>query len=144
MRRIDGLLADYAASHRTRGNFACHAAGITLILFGIFSVLGTVPLFGPWTASEALVGLAVLVYASLDLALAAGVLAYAAVLDVAARAVGDWRIGVAAFLVGWIFQAIGHAVFEKNKPAFFRNLVHLLIGPAYLVAETLGLRRSAL
>lgn len=143
MRRIDGLLADYASSHRTRGNLACHAVGITLILFGIFSVLRALPLAGGWTASEALIALSFLVYASLDVSLAFGLLGYTAVLDLAARAVGDWRVGAAAFVVGWVFQAIGHAVYERNKPAFFRNLVHLLVGPAYLVSEALGLRRRA-
>lgn len=143
MRRIDGLLADYASSHRTRGNLACHAAGITLILFGLFSVLGALPLAGGWAASEALIALAFLVYAALDVSLAFGVLGYTAVLDLAARAVGDWRIGAAAFVAGWIFQAIGHAVYERNTPAFFRNLVHLLVGPAYLVSEALGLGRRA-
>ncbi len=143
MRRIDGLLADYASSHRTRGNLACHAAGITLILFGVFSVLAGAAarrrLDGERSAHRPLF----LVYAALDVSLALGVLGYTAVLDLAARAVGDWRMGAAAFVVGWVFQAIGHAVYERNKPAFFRNLVHLLVGPAYLVSEALGLWRRA-
>jgi len=143
MKRVDALLGDYASSHRTRGNLACHAVGISLILFGVFSFLGQVPLVRGWTASEALIGLAFVAYATLDVPLALGVLGFAAVLDLAARAVGDWRVGACAFVVGWIFQAIGHSVYEKNKPAFFRNLIHLLVGPAYLVAETLKLRRSA-
>lgn len=143
MKRVDALLGDYASSHRTRGNLACHAAGITLIVFGLFSLLGAVPLGRGWTASEALIGLAFVAYAALDLPLALGVLGFAAVLDLAARAIGDWRAGACAFAAGWIFQALGHAVYEKNKPAFFRNLVHLLVGPAYLVSEALGLRRGA-
>ncbi len=64
-------------------------------------------------------------------------------LDLAAPAVGDRRIGAAAFVVGWIFQAVGHAVYEKNRPAFFRNLLHLLVGPLFLVNELLGVRRAA-
>ena len=62
MRRIDALLADYASSHRTRGNLACHAVGITLIVFGVLSMLHAIPLRGPWTASEALLAAAFLVY----------------------------------------------------------------------------------
>jgi uncharacterized membrane protein YGL010W len=143
MKRIDSLLMDYGSSHRTLGNLACHALGITLILFGVFSMLATIPLAGGWTVSEAVVGVAFLVYAALDVPVALGVLGYEAILDLAARAVANWRVGAAAFVAGWIFQAIGHAVYEKNRPAFFRNLVHLLIGPAYLVVEALGLRRAA-
>jgi uncharacterized membrane protein YGL010W len=142
MKRVDALLADYASSHRTRGNVVCHAAGITLIVFGILSLLASVPIAGGCTASEALIAAAFVVYATLDLPLAFGFLGFAAVLDLAARAIGDWRAGVGAFIVGWIFQSVGHAVYEKNRPAFFRNLVHLLIGPAYLVAEALGLRHA--
>jgi uncharacterized membrane protein YGL010W len=131
--RLDGLLEEYGACHRSRGNLLCHAVGITSIVFGILSMLHALPVSGLWTASEVLVALAVVVYVALDPLLGAA----------AARAVGDWRVGAAAFAVGWIFQGIGHAVFEKNSPAFLRNLVHLLVGPAYLVHEALRLSRKS-
>ena len=143
MRRIEALFADYGSHHRTRGNLLCHAAGITLIVFGLLSMLQTIPLRGRWTAAEALIGAAFLFYLTLDRPLAVGVLGFAAALDLAARAVGRWPWGAAAFAAGWIFQAIGHAVYEKNSPAFFRNLVHLMVGPAYLVNEALRLHRDA-
>ena len=47
---------------------------------------------------------------------------------------------VGAFVLGWAFQGVGHGVFEKNSPAFLKNLVHLLVGPAYLVNEVLRIR----
>ena len=56
------------------------------------------------------------------------------------RAIANWRVGLAAFVVGWVFQGIGHAVYEKNKPAFVKNLVHLMVGPVFLINELLGLR----
>lgn len=142
MKRVDALLSDYGAHHRTRGNLVCHAFGITLISFGIVSLLGRLSL-GRWNVAEALIAGVVLYYATLDLPLAAAMLAVFVLLDLAARAVGDWRIGAAAFVVGWIFQAVGHAVYEKNRPAFFRNLLHLLVGPLFLVNELLRLRRVA-
>ena len=64
-----------------------------------------------------------------------------AALDLIAHAVSDWRIGLAAFAAGWVFQAIGHARFEHNRPAFFRNLVHLMVGPIFLVNEVVKARR---
>jgi uncharacterized membrane protein YGL010W len=140
MRRIDALLADYGDAHRTRGNLACHAVGITLIVFGILAMLQAVPISGRWTAGEALVLLAFLYYLTLDAPLALSLLAAVAILDVAARAAGSWRVGAAAFAIGWVFQAVGHAVYEKRSPAFFRNLVHLLVGPAFLVNEALRIR----
>ncbi|MGH9363957.1 MAG: Mpo1-like protein, partial [Thermoanaerobaculia bacterium] len=143
--RIDALLADYGSYHRTRGNVACHAAGITLILFGGFSMLGALRLgsVGPiaWlTGTEVLIVAAFLFYLFLDVPLALAMLAESAALDVAARAVHDWRIGLAAFVLGWIFQGIGHAVYEKNSPAFFKNLLHLMVGPLFLLNELLRLR----
>jgi uncharacterized membrane protein YGL010W len=143
LKRIDALLADYASSHRTRGNLLCHAIGITLIVFGVLSLLNTVPLIGVWTLSEALLAALFLFYVALDPMLAVAVVGVTAILDLAARAIGNWRLGAAAFVVGWIFQAIGHAVYEKTSPAFFRNLVHLLVGPAYLVNEAMHIRPRA-
>lgn len=56
----------------------------------------------------------------------------------------NWRWALALFIVGWIFQFIGHAI-EGNQPAFFRNPVYLLVGPMWVVrraAEALGLVKS--
>ena len=142
MKRVDDLLTDYGAHHRTRGNLVCHAFGVTLIVFGILSLSAELRL-GPVTAGEILVAVVVLYYATLDVPLAAAMLAAFVALDLAARAVGDWRVGLAAFAIGWVFQAIGHAVYEKNRPAFFKNLQHLLVGPVFLVNELLKVRRVA-
>ncbi len=140
MRRVDALLSDYAGAHRTRGNIACHAVGITLILFGILSMLGAIRIVPPWTAAEVLLGVSFGYYLTLDVVLGVAVTIASGVVDLAARLAGNWRIGAAAFVVGWIFQGIGHAVYEKRKPAFLDNLVHLLIGPAFLVNEALHIR----
>lgn len=143
MTRLDALLADYGEAHRLPGNVTCHTVGIALIVFGVLSMLGTIPVTGFWTASELLVGAASVWYLALDVRLGLAMLGAAALFDLAARRTGDWRIGVAAFAVGWIFQGVGHAVYEKNSPAFFRNLVHLLVGPAFLVNKALRIRSVA-
>ena len=145
MRRVDALLADYASHHRTRGNHVCHAFGITLIVFGIVSMLLAVRLPGQTalTAAELLIAGALVFYLLLDVALAAAIGAELALLDVAARAIGDWRVGLAAFVLGWVFQGVGHGHFEKNRPAFLKNLAHLLVGPLFLVNELLKLRPVA-
>jgi uncharacterized membrane protein YGL010W len=140
MKRIDALLADYGQAHRAPGNVACHTVGISLIVFGLLAMLHAVPIQGFWTASEALVVAASVWYLALDLGLGVAMVAAAALFDMAARLVGDWRVGAAAFVVGWIFQGIGHAAYEKNSPAFLRNLVHLLVGPAYLVNKLVRAR----
>jgi uncharacterized membrane protein YGL010W len=142
MRKIDTLLADYGSHHRTRGNLVCHAFGITLIVFGALSLLGCIgtPPAGS-TAAEWLIAAAFVFYLALDVPLALAILVPLAALDLVARVVSDWRIGLAAFAVGWVFQAVGHARFERNRPAFFKNLVHLMIGPIFLVNEVVKARR---
>lgn len=143
MKKVDALLGDYASHHRAPGNLVCHSIGIPLIVFGILSLLRFVPLPGlatGWTAAEALIAAAFLFYAVLDVPLALAMLLPMALLDLGARAAGSWQAGLAAFVIGWIFQGIGHARYEKNRPAFFRNLLHLLIGPLFLVNELARLR----
>ena len=144
MKKVDRLLADYGSHHRTRGNLVCHAFGITLIVFGILCFLqlvGTLPAGA--TAAEWLIAASFVFYLALDVPLALSILVVVAALDLLARMVSDWRVGLAAFLAGWVFQAIGHARFEHNRPAFFKNLVHLMIGPLFLVNEVVRARRIA-
>jgi uncharacterized membrane protein YGL010W len=50
--------------------------------------------------------------------------------------------GLAMFSVGWAFQFVGH-YFEGRKPAFMDDVMGLVIGPLFVVAELgflLGLR----
>jgi uncharacterized membrane protein YGL010W len=145
MKRVDVLLADYLSYHRTRGNVICHFFGIPMIMFGIFSMLqllrfGMLSAF-PVTAAEIFITIAVIYYFTLDAKLAVGMLLSSAMIDAVAHAVDDWRIGLGVFIIGWIFQGIGHAVYEKRSPAFLKNLLHLLVGPIFLLNEALHIRQ---
>lgn len=56
----------------------------------------------------------------------------------------NWRWALVLFVVGWIFQFVGHAI-EGNQPAFLKNPVYLLIGPLWIVrraAAVIGLDKS--
>jgi uncharacterized membrane protein YGL010W len=145
VKTIDRHLSDYAAHHTTRGNVACHFVGIPLIVFGILSMLGALPLglVGgvSLTAAEALILLATFFYLSLDVPLALAMLATSVALDLLARGIGLPLVGLGAFVIGWVFQGIGHAVYEKRAPAFLKNLTHLLVGPVFLLNELLHVRR---
>ena len=61
----------------------------------------------------------------------------------AAQSTAAWLLGSGGlFLGGWVVQFIGHG-FEGKKPAFVDDLVGLLLGPLFVVAEVgfaLGLR----
>jgi uncharacterized membrane protein YGL010W len=142
MTRIDALLADYYSYHRSRGNLVCHAFGITLIVYGGLAMLQLISLHAAgWTAAEILIAVSFLFYLTLSIPLAVTMLFESIALDLVARAVGNWRIGLGAFVVGWVFQGIGHARYEKNSPAFLKNLAHLMTGPIFLWNELLKVRK---
>ena len=60
-----------------------------------------------------------------------------AVLDAAGRFIPAWP-ALGLFVFGWILQGVGHWVYEKNSPAFFRNFVHLAVGQLWILAKAVG------
>jgi uncharacterized membrane protein YGL010W len=56
---------------------------------------------------------------------------------VAALAPGFWPIPLALFIVGWVFQFIGHA-FEGKPPEFFHDWRFLFVGLRWWVAKVSG------
>jgi uncharacterized membrane protein YGL010W len=48
----------------------------------------------------------------------------------------DWRWALGLFVLGWIFQFLGHLI-EGNQPAFFGNPIYLLVGPLWLFRRAL-------
>ena len=109
-------------------------------MFSLMALLRPLTILPSFTAAELLIVLTFAYYLTLDLRLAIGMLLVSSALDVAAWKIADVRIGLIALIVGWIFQGIGHAVYEKRSPAFTRNLVHLLIGPMFLLNEVVHVR----
>ena len=133
--------ADYAAFHGTPGNKACHYVGIPLIVLAVLALLARVPLveLGGYDVTLAEVALVAVTayYLTLDAVLAAIMLAASVGLLLLGRPMPVW-VSVALFVLGWIFQFVGHYVYEKRSPAFFRNLAHLLVGPLWIVAKAVG------
>ncbi len=140
------LMAQYAAYHRDRRNITTHFIGIPLIVFAIsallaraeFSVADT-----PMNAAMLLWMLSSLWYVTrgnlalgVATALVNGLLT-ALAMPAAQGSMASWlAIGVGSFVVGWIFQFIGH-YYEGRKPAFVDDLVGLLVGPMFVVGEAL-------
>jgi uncharacterized membrane protein YGL010W len=132
---------DYAAFHRTAGNKLCHSFGIPIIVVASLALLARVPLFAlggfTVTLAEVLIVLFVVYYLTLDAALAGLMLAAYAALDAAGRFIPPLP-ALGLFVFGWILQGVGHWVYEKNSPAFFRNFVHLAIGQFWILAKAVG------
>lgn len=133
--------ADYAAFHRTPGNKACHSFGIPLIVLSSLALLARVSLFAlggfTVTLAEVLILAFVFYYLTLDVTLATFMFVAYAGLDAAGRFIGPWP-AAAIFVVGWIFQGIGHYVYEKNSPAFLKNFAHLAVGQLWILTKAVG------
>jgi len=152
MRTLQEQLSGYAAYHRDRRNIATHFVGIPMIVLAVFGLLARPALLslGGLSVSPALFLLlgGVAFYLLLDVRFGLAMLAVTAPAYLfgawlGAQSTGRWLVGAAGlFVLGWVIQFVGHA-FEGKKPAFVDDLVGLLIGPLFLVAETafaLGLR----
>lgn len=92
------------------------------------------------TPALALTAATVLYYFLLDLRFGlvmAGLMALSlwAGYALAAQSTTVWLgTGIGMFVVGWVFQLVGH-VYEGKKPAFVDDLTGLIIGPLFVVAE---------
>lgn len=152
MKNLTEHLSQYARYHRDERNILTHYAGIPLILVAVFSLLYW-PLFSlaGVVITPALVlfiggmafylrldlrfGLVMFIFSGISLLLAA---------QLAALPFWLWLCSsIALFIVGWVLQFIGH-YYEGKKPAFVDDLIGLLVGPLFIVAELsfkLGLRK---
>ena len=134
VRDIRSLFADYASYHRTSGNKAFHRIGIPLIMLSLLGMLARVPVAGPVDAAILLIAVAEVVYLILDWRLGAIMLVVSAVFYWVGWLLPLW-LNVAFFVAGWIFQFVGHSLYEKRQPAFLKNALHLLVGPLWILND---------
>ena len=143
MKTITDQLANYASYHRDRRNIITHFIGIPMIVVAIAILLARpgFELAGITMAPIWFVALAAsLYYLVLDvrfgivMALLMALAVWAG-MEVAALSTTAWLAwGIGLFVVGWVAQFIGH-YYEGRKPAFVDDIVGLLIGPLFVVAE---------
>lgn len=50
---------------------------------------------------------------------------------------GLWRVALAMFVIGWVFQFVGHAI-EGKPPEFFHDWRFLLVGLRWWAAKIRG------
>ena len=138
MQKIDALFADYASYHQTAGNKAFHRLGIPMIMLTLIGMLTRVPLFEVGgirvDAAMLLIAASTIYYLIIEWRLAIAMLAVSIGFWYLGRAMPMW-LNVTLFVLGWIFQFIGHSVYEHRQPAFFRNFVHLLVGPLWILND---------
>ena len=155
MRNAQQLLTQYAADHRDRRNIVTHFIGVPIVVFSV-GVLLARPGFEAsgltLTPAWLVFALVALWYLSrhLVLGLATSVVVGALILlaqQVSGGSVANWLVwGIGSFALGWLIQFLGH-YYEGRKPAFVDDMVGLLVGPMFVVAEwlfMLGWNRSLL
>lgn len=138
------LLIGYARYHRDPRNIATHYVGIPLIVFAIGVLLARLQIPVGDTAvgvHQVIWALAALWYLKQGVsAVTAATIITTGVLVALAHPFGQaplmtWLVvGLGSFVVGWVFQFVGH-FWEGRKPAFVDDIRGLLVGPMFVVAE---------
>lgn len=155
MKTLIDHLSNYAAYHRDTRNVVTHFVGIPMIVLAVTALLGrpVMPLGdGALFVTPAIIVylLSCLFYLRLSFGFGVTMAAILAVFVwagawIAALPTMAWlTAGIGLFVVGWVIQFVGH-YYEGRKPAFVDDLVGLLVGPLFLVAETafaLGMARE--
>ena len=156
MKSLAEHMSVYAAYHRDPINRAIHFVMVPAIVWSLMVALDHVGLGViagvPLTAAMAVTGALLLWYLLLDFLVGLGATAAFTALLVSAVRLNDavdlrtslWIAG-GVFVASWVFQFLGHGVWEKRRPALVDNLFQVLVAPAFLVAETafgLGLRKE--
>jgi uncharacterized membrane protein YGL010W len=146
-------LVAYGEYHRDRRNIGTHLVGIPMIVLAVEILLSRpVREVGSYLLTPAILfsAFAALFYLRLDIKLGLVMTALLALcawagLVIARMSTWEWlENGISLFLVGWVFQLVGHA-YEGRKPAFLDDLKSLLIGPLFVVTElgfAMGMRHE--
>jgi uncharacterized membrane protein YGL010W len=141
--QLESLFSEYAAAHRHPKNQLTHKIAIPFIVFHVIAMLDWVKL---WTLTDSGYALSLghvafaaagLWYLSQDLKLGLIMMVATSVCFPIANVL-PWPTVVGIAVVAWIIQLIGHSVYEKNRPALLKNLVHALVGPLFFIAVLIG------
>ena len=145
MKTIVEQLSTYKSVHLDASNVKTHFIGVPTIIWSIFVWFSMLRFHVGDTGIEFSFGLAfaavVLVYyVMLHIGLAMCMVLFIIPVMYSADIIaqlpyGGW-IALGVFVIGWVFQLVGHK-YEKAKPAFIDDLNQLLIGPLFLMAEIL-------
>lgn len=149
MHRATDLLARYAEYHRDERNIISHFVGVPLIVFALGLLLAR-PAFSAgecvFTPAGIVVACSAVWYLTRgDLVLGAAVSTSIGLLTLLADRLAyaggvlpGLIVGFTAFVIGWAIQFVGHW-YEGRKPAFVDDLIGLLVGPMFVVAEAMFL-----
>jgi uncharacterized membrane protein YGL010W len=138
-------MIDYVEYHRDPRNGLMHVIGIILLFSGAVLPLSLLQfdVIGLKISLGAILTLPVLLYwLLLDAALGAGILAFAVLFLAADMIIVEhvhgaalWALFAVLIVLGFTAQAVGHQVFERNKPSLLDHPAHLWLGPMFVMAK---------
>ena len=150
MRRksADQWFAEYGESHQDHANELIHWICVPLIFFSVLGFIWAIPTPDAWEVtlpwfnwSIVAIVLATVFYAWLSIPIAIGLLGFMTLCQTLCLQIEMqgfpwpvWKICLVIFVLAWVGQFIGHKI-EKKKPSFLKDLVFLLIGPAWLLGK---------
>ncbi len=157
MKTLINQLSQYADYHRDPRNVLTHFIGVPMILWAVVILLSRPVPWPPQATGGVALSPALLAalaaawfYLRLDRRYGLCMAALLALLLgsgqwLAQQSLALWLgTGLGLFVLGWLIQFVGH-YWEGRKPAFFDDVVGLLVGPLFVLAEAgflLGLRRE--
>lgn len=141
----DQWFAEYGESHQDHANELIHWICVPVIFYTVMGLVWSLPVpaaleaAAPWfNWVQPVAAAALLFYFRLSPPLAIGLLAFMSFCYLLLEwqelecPVAIWKTSLALFVVAWIGQFVGHKI-EGKKPSFLKDIVFLLIGPAWLL-----------
>ena len=141
----DQWFAEYGESHQDGTNETIHWICVPVIFYCVLGLVWSLPVpaalaaAAPWFGwVQPAILAAMFFYFRLSRPLAFGLLGFIGLccllLALQARycPFPVWKSSLILFVAAWIGQFIGHQI-EGQKPSFFKDVVFLLIGPAWLL-----------
>jgi uncharacterized membrane protein YGL010W len=141
-------MQSYGAYHRDPRNKLTHFFGVPLVTFALFLFLSWFrfvhPEVLPITVATLFYVGVIIYYLRLDWAVALIQLPFTLTLLLLADWVArqsmalSFSLFLAAFVLGWIIQLVGHAI-EGRRPALADNILQVFNAPLFLTVEALAL-----
>ena len=146
--RLSRYFDAYQSYHHHPLNKLTHYVGIPIIVLALEGLLSAIslgaPLAGGFIAFDlglVLLGIATTFYLWLDWRIGLPFSLVMLGFYICGRQLmlaSAWPLLWGLFIFGWILQFVGHYKYERQSPAFMKNLEHLLVGPIWIFARLVG------
>lgn len=150
-RELSSWLEEYSLSHQNPTNVLIHKICVPTITFTVFAMLWSLPIFPKnvrntisinkiGLLNPSLILLPVLAFywnlsPTMAVAMSLVFMVFLTIIILMEKNnVRIFRVALILFILAWIGQFIGHEL-EGKKPAFFKDLQFLFIGPLWTLAH---------